>query len=99
MRKYLIFLFVSAITSACSSRNAGNLEPTPALEPVVLAYVTSWNDDIITHINYSFVHVNDEFNGVRIDNEERLKLNPSQLFFAIRLVNSQPKSGTDRVKI
>jgi chitinase len=79
MKKYLIFLFVSTIISACSSRNAGNLEPAATADPVVLAYVTSWNDDIvdptyITHINYSFGHVNDAFNGVRIDNEERLKL-------------------------
>ena len=45
---------------------------------VVVAYVTSWttimpNPDVVTHINYAFGHVNDSFNGVRIDNEERLK--------------------------
>ncbi len=45
---------------------------------VVLAYVISRSDIMpdptyVTHINYAFGHVNDLFNGVRIDNEERLK--------------------------
>ncbi len=46
---------------------------------VVLAYVTSWSSIIpdpayVTHINYAFGHVNNTFNGVRINNEERLKM-------------------------
>lgn len=45
---------------------------------VIVAYVTSWTSDIpdpthITHINYAFGHVNDAFNGIRIDNETRLQ--------------------------
>ncbi|MGY3054612.1 chitinase [Pedobacter sp. UYEF25] len=45
---------------------------------IVVAYVTSWskiipNRDLITHINYAFGHVNSSFNGIRIDNQERLK--------------------------
>ena len=45
---------------------------------VVIAYVTSWTEDMpdpqyITHINYAFGHVSDTFDGVRIDNENRLK--------------------------
>ena len=45
---------------------------------VVVAYVTSWSSVIpdpftMTHINYAFGHVNDTFDGVRIDNPERLK--------------------------
>lgn len=45
---------------------------------VVVAYVTSWSDVIpdpfcMTHINYAFGHVNDTFDGVRIDNPQRLK--------------------------
>ena len=44
----------------------------------VVAYVTSWSDVIpspydMTNINYAFGHVNDTFNGVRIDNPERLR--------------------------
>ena len=45
---------------------------------VVVAYVTSWSDvmpdpQCMTHINYAFGHVNESFNGVKIDNEERLR--------------------------
>ena len=48
-------------------------------EMVVGAYVTSWTDEVpdphvMTHINYAFGHVNDSFDGVRIDNTERLKM-------------------------
>ncbi|MBO5978829.1 MAG: glycoside hydrolase family 18 protein [Bacteroidales bacterium] len=44
---------------------------------VVVAYVTSWTNEIpdpfvMTHINYAFGHVNDTFDGVRVDNPERL---------------------------
>ncbi len=47
-------------------------------DPVVVAYVTSWTQvmpdpTVMTHINYAFGHVNDQFNGVRIDNEQRLR--------------------------
>lgn len=45
---------------------------------VVVAYVTSWSEvmpdpQYMTHINYAFGHVNESFNGVKIDNEERLR--------------------------
>lgn len=45
---------------------------------VVVAYVTSWSEvmpdpQYMTHINYAFSHVNESFNGVKIDNEERLR--------------------------
>lgn len=45
---------------------------------VVVAYVTSWSrvmpdPFVMTHINYAFGHVNDTFNGVRIDKPARLK--------------------------
>ena len=47
-------------------------------ESVVVAYVTSWtrtmpDPTVMTHINYAFGHVNEQFNGVRIDNEKRLR--------------------------
>lgn len=46
-------------------------------EKVIVAYVTSWTDVMpdparLTHINYAFGHVNDSFDGVRIDNPDRL---------------------------
>jgi chitinase len=45
---------------------------------VVVAYVTSWTKVMpdpthVTHINYAFGHVNNTFNGIRIDNENRLR--------------------------
>ncbi|MEJ5054848.1 glycoside hydrolase family 18 protein [Sphingobacterium sp. MYb382] len=45
---------------------------------VIIAYVTSWTSVMpdpthITHINYAFGHVTNTFDGVRIDNEARLK--------------------------
>ena len=45
---------------------------------VVVAYVTSWSEvmpdpQYMTHINYAFGHVNESFNGVKIDNEDRLR--------------------------
>ncbi len=45
---------------------------------VVIAYVTSWSKVMpdptyLTHINYAFAHVSDSFDGLRIDNESRLK--------------------------
>lgn len=48
-------------------------------ERVVVAYVTSWTQTIpdptvMTHINYAFGHVNDSFDGVRIDNPDRLRM-------------------------
>lgn len=44
----------------------------------VVAYITSWSDDVpeprfMTNLNYAFGHVNDTFDGVRIDNPERLR--------------------------
>lgn len=45
---------------------------------VVVAYVTSWSSvipdaSLMTHLNYAFGHVNDSFDGVRIDNPDRLR--------------------------
>lgn len=76
MKKYLVFLPLFLVFFGCSSQGAKDAES--GLEPVVLAYVTSWSDitpdpDYVTHINYAFGHVNNEFNGVRINNEERLR--------------------------
>lgn len=78
MKRYILFLSILTVVLACVSKKDAqnvNLE----LEPVVLAYVTSWTNIIpdptyLTHINYAFGHVNDAFNGIRIDNEERLEL-------------------------
>lgn len=47
-------------------------------DKVVVGYVTSWSSampdaNLVTHYNYAFGHVTETFNGVRIDNPERLK--------------------------
>lgn len=61
------------------SFNSQNVKSSACPEDkVVVAYVTSWKDVmpdpfVMTHINYAFGHVNDTFDGVRIDNPIRLK--------------------------
>lgn len=72
MRRVVFCLMVLAFCSCASpSEVAEN-------DSVVVAYVTSWSDVIpdpfcMTHINYAFGHVNDTFDGVRVDNPQRLK--------------------------
>lgn len=46
---------------------------------VIVAYVTSWTREVpdpmtMTHINYAFGSVNETFNGVNIDNPNRLRM-------------------------
>lgn len=79
MRKLrMMMVTVLAIWALCGSArtNEGRTKPLPA--KVIVAYVTSWSSvmpepQYMTHINYAFGHVTDAFNGVRIDNPERLK--------------------------
>ncbi len=54
------------------------LEQAKAADKVVTAYVTSWTVTIpdpteVTHINYAFGHVNDSFDGLYVDNPDRLR--------------------------
>lgn len=47
-------------------------------EKVVASYVTSWTEVmpdpfLLTHVNYAFGHVKDSFDGLEIDNVDRLK--------------------------
>lgn len=67
--KIFKFIVVFLLNSALCSANS---------KPIILAYVTSWSIVLpdpryLTHINYAFGHVNDTFNGIRVDNPERLK--------------------------
>lgn len=63
---------------SCGSVKSGEEAIAASRESkVVVAYVTSWSEvmpdpQYMTHINYAFGHVNESFNGVKIDNEERL---------------------------
>lgn len=69
-----IFLIMALVMTGFSVASAHRKAP----EKVIIAYVTSWTSIIpdptyITHINYAFGHVNNTFDGIRIDNEARLK--------------------------
>ncbi len=66
------------LLASCGNRQTETGPAQAGSHKVVVAYVTSWSDvmpdpQYMTHINYAFGHVNDTFNGLRIDNEERLK--------------------------
>lgn len=71
--KHLLFLCIVLFLTACKQEKRNE-----CAQKIVVAYVTSWSDVMpdatyLTHINYAFGHVNEEFDGVRIENEERLK--------------------------
>lgn len=74
----LILVAVMAVLASSGGAKSKENVMKPFDSKVIVAYVTSWSDimpepQYMTHINYAFGHVNDTFNGVRIDNEERLK--------------------------
>lgn len=51
---------------------------TKSRQPVVASYVTSWTDVmpdpfLLTHVNYAFGHVSDSFDGLEIEEVDRLK--------------------------
>lgn len=63
--------------AACKTSAAMQQEDANAGK-VVVAYVTSWAEtmpdpELVTHINYAFGGVNETFDGVNIDNEERFR--------------------------
>ena len=71
--KHLYTILISLLCSLVSMPELSALDK----DYVVIAYVTSWKDvpvdpSVMTHINYAFGHVNDTFDGVRIDNPRRL---------------------------
>ena len=72
-----ILMGVIVMTLGLDARAAGNKTDADKGGRVV-AYVTSWSSVMpdpfgMTNINYAFGHVNDTFDGVRIDNPARLK--------------------------
>ena len=76
----MIKRFVVALTAilGCLSVSSVRAQDVQKKDYVVVAYVTSWSRIMpdpftMTHINYAFGHVNDTFDGVRIDNPRRLK--------------------------
>ncbi|MDR2916162.1 MAG: glycoside hydrolase family 18 protein [Tannerella sp.] len=82
---YSILLFSFVLCMSCSGNTSKQDNGTKqqqaeikANEKVIIVYVTSWSQTIpdanyMTHINYAFGHVKETFDGIRIDNEERLK--------------------------
>lgn len=71
MRKLFLFFLLSVAAHYAA------LAKTTKEQKIIVAYVTSWSHVIpdpfsMTHINYAFGHVNNTFNGVKIDNENRL---------------------------
>ena len=80
-----------AAAMVCLSTLFGCTEKASEKDYVIIAYVTSWKDvpvdpTVMTHINYAFGHVNDTFDGVRIDNPDRLRK-----IVALKTVNSDLK--------
>lgn len=82
MRKCFFYLAAAlSCLAACSGKGPsqeelGTRHGDPD-EKIVLAYVFRMNDlpdaTYLTHINYAFGHVNDSFNGVRLDQPEELR--------------------------
>lgn len=78
-----IFIFIAGllllVASCQNKKNAVQIEAAEnESKNIVLAYVTSWGESIpdpacVTHINYAFGHVSDDFKGIRVDNEPRLQ--------------------------
>lgn len=79
MRKLRMIMMAALGTWAlCASVQAGEIGKDASDGKVIVAYVTSWSDIVpaphyMTHINYAFGHVSETFDGVRIDNEGRLR--------------------------
>lgn len=66
------------VATACFAQAPKANKAKANSKKIIVAYVTSWTSvtpdpQYITHINYAFGHVNETFNGVRIDNESRLR--------------------------
>lgn len=73
MKKIITIVAALALLAGCKAE-----QKEVTNDKVVIAYVTSWSSVIpdpahLTHINYAFGHVTNSFDGVRIDNPQRLK--------------------------
>jgi chitinase len=74
----LLWLVLLMATVSFAQRTKIKKDQKIASKKLAVAYVTSWTSvmpdpEYITHINYAFGHVNNNFDGIRIDNPERLK--------------------------
>lgn len=78
MKIKMLMAVALVLLASCGSSKSGESTADSLNSKVIVAYVTSWSDvmpdpQYMTHINYAFGHVNESFDGVKIDNEERLK--------------------------
>lgn len=76
--KIIAFIFLTCFLFLTCNACAKKEDQKNDKEMIVLAYVTSWSTIMpdptyLTHINYAFGHVTETFDGIRIDNEDRLK--------------------------
>ncbi|MCM1109998.1 MAG: glycoside hydrolase family 18 protein [Clostridium sp.] len=70
----------SLLLGSCNSKNstaADDQQADSTRSRIVVAYVTAGSDVMpdptaMTHINYAFGHVNETFNGINVDNPDRL---------------------------
>lgn len=74
----LFAVFACFLVSCANKEKPTTCEPVPEKTPIVLAYVGAGSDvmpdpNYVTHINYAFGYVSETFDGVKIQNEERLK--------------------------
>lgn len=72
---YVLIVWIAVVILYCFP---SHVNATRSPKPIVVAYVTSWSHilpdpEVITHINYAFGHINESFNGIDINNEERLR--------------------------
>ena len=67
---FLMLALIACTPEGPSQEALGTRHGDPA-EKILLAYVFRMNElpdaTYLTHINYAFGHVNDSFNGVRLD--------------------------------
>jgi chitinase len=76
--KFVWLILLISTVSFAQSFVANKNQKQQLPKKVIVAYVTSWTNVIpdptyITHLNYAFGHVNTSFDGIRIDNPERLR--------------------------
>lgn len=77
MKHLLILLLAGTWLVSCGTKQ-GQVSESPIQQKVVVGYITSWSDripdpEIVTHLNYAFGHVSENYDSIRIDNTERLR--------------------------
>lgn len=78
MKKSLFLSLVALVTLQFTALSKNENTEVKASDRVVASYVTSWTEVmpdpfLLTQVNYAFGHVKTTFDGVRIDNIQRLK--------------------------